>query len=464
MEGKSKFVILIILMLIFSGTIVNAIQIISVESPKEENSNFIPSKNTMANWTVMYYMCGDSYMNYYMDFILDNISEIGSDDELNIVGLVDKKKPGNSVLFYISESGEIVELNEVYGWPEEVDMKSLNTLELFCIQMMQNYPAKYYALIICASGESGWQGYVLGDTDNAGFDTITIPKFANSLENIVNEAGHKIDVMVGSCAVSMIENAYQFNPSLNYLVGTQDCFPDWQVVPLFCEAVKQLKNDKSLTAEEFAIQGPLNFDPVSFIYNEGYGKSISLISRIFDKLPFPRLHSVIHHSNLGAINVTQINNLTKSFDDLASYLLLNILDEQVMKGIKKTRKKVTELAKCNSIFYLLTRIYPRYPFEFLAYDCYIDLYDLVQLFEKNIDNDVIKSKCEDVLNKINQTVTYVANNSNSSTRGMNIYFPENNYKYNKNKYKGEIPMPYEGLKFSEDTCWDEFLKFFYAKK
>lgn len=248
MKRKLIFVILIILILTFSVTIVNAVQINKFEFFKEKNSNLILSKNSIANWTIMHYMCGDSNMNDYIDPLLENLTKIGSDDELNIVCLIDKISYGNSKLAYISETGEIIELNEMYGWPDEVDMKNLNTFELFCTQMMVNFPAKYYGLIIFASGRVGWQGY-----------------------------------------------------------------------------------------------------------------------------------------------------------------------------------------------------------------------DLVRLLRENIQNDIIKSKCDDVLEKIDQTIPFVQQNPNVTNCGLNIYFPSSMFMYNKFKYKGKTTSPYEELKFSEDTCWDEFLKYYLDK-
>jgi hypothetical protein len=412
--------------------------------------------SNIANWTVMYYVCGDSNMDVYVDPLLENLSKIGSDDELNIVCLVDKIGYGNSKLIYINETGEQTKLNDFYGWPDEVDTGNLNTLELFCTQMMINFPAKYYALIVFASGGLGWQGYYIGDKDSK--NVVTVPDFANSLKNIVNKTGHKIDVLVGSCAVNMIENAYEFNPFVNYFVGTQDCLPDRNVIPMFSLAVSELKNNESLDAEEFSIQAPIKYETVSFIYVEGYGGRISFISKLFDKLPFSRLHSVVHHSNLASINLSQISDLTTSFDDLVSYLILHLNDKDIFNDIKNTRKQVCELGKCGTKFWFLSKFYRTHPFEFLAFDCYVDLYDLIRLLKENIQNSYIKSKCNNVLEKINQTIAFVKKNNDAPNCGLSIYFPGSKFMYNRYRSKGKIPSPYEDLSFSKDTLWDEFLR------
>jgi len=420
-------------------------------------NDFANSNSVAANWTVMYYICGDSNMNIYVDPLLENLSKIGSDDKLNIVCSVDRIGYGNSKLIYINGAGEQIKLNCLYGWPDEVDTNNLSTFERFCTQMMINFPAKYYALVVFASGGLGWQGYYIGDKDSK--NVVTIPDFANSLKNIVDQTGHKIDVLVGSCAVSMIENAYEFSPFVNYLVGTQDCLPHKNVIPMFSTAVSELKNNENLDAEGFSIQAPIKYEPISFIYQEGYNERISFISKLFDKLPFKNLHSVVHHSALGSINLSQVINLAASFDDLASSLILNLKD--IRGDIKNVRKQVSELGKCSPKFWFLIYFYPAHPFECLAFDCYVDSYDLVHLLKENIQNADIKSKCGIVLEKINQTIAFVKQNNDAPNCGLSIYFPSIKFMYNKYRRMGKIPSPYEDLSFSKDTQWDEFIRAYF---
>lgn len=458
MKMRKILCVLFMISIIFISGTVSAILVYNSDDKKLYNCD----QNPTANWTIMYYICGESNIDYYVDFLLENLSSLGSDNDLNIVCLVDKVNYGNSKLIYINEAGEEENLNDIYGWPEEVDTSNLNTLELFCTQMMLNYPAKYYGLIVFASGGCGWQEYYIGDKDGSGITKL--PDFANTLKNATDKTGKKIDVLIGSCAVNMIEVAYELNPAVNYLVGTQDCFPHSHVIHLFFDAVEELKNNTGLSPEDFAIQGPIKFKPLSFIYWEGYGKGISLLSKILNKLPFPKLHSVYHHPNCAAINITEIVNLTQAFDELASLLLLNIHDKDIYEAIKKSRVQVAELGRCAPKISFLFKFYDRNPFEFLAWDCYIDMYDIVRLFKENIPNSHIKSKCDEVLEKINQTISYNAKNQNISNCGISIYFPDSKFMYNKYRLGGKIPYKYEEIKFSKDTLWDEFLKEYLYKK
>ena len=452
MSGKimiKKILIVIVSILLLT----NCVQAVNINLSEKTFFN-----SSITNWTVMYYMCGDNdAMDSYIAPLLENLSNIGSNKNLNIISLSDRTGSGNSKIYYFNETGEKIELNQIYGWPSEINTNNLNTLELYCKQIINSYPAKNYALIIYTAGGNGWQTIYLGDEDDKN-NVVTYPELAQSLETITSSVGKKIDVFVGSCSINMMEVGYELAPYVDYIVGTQDCFPLNHVVPMFYKAVYDLKNNTDLTPEEFAVRSPANYKAVTFHYIEGYGGKISVLFKIFDRLPCNELHSVYHHSSIGVINNSELSKLSKDFNDLISLLILNIHDTEIFSSIKKTRNEVQELAKCAPIFPSLYNFYRKFPFEFLAYDCYVDMYDLIHLFKENIDNDVIKNRCDIVLNQINKTIPMVSKVENIPSCGMNIYFPKNSFLYNKYKSRGKIPCPYEELKFTKDTEWDEFLK------
>ncbi len=422
--------------------------------------NSVTSETTdgLANWTVMYYMAGDNFgMDPYINLLLENLSTLGSDENLNIISLSDTMQPDDSKLYFFDENGFKIELNEDFGWPTEINTADLNTFELFCIQMMNNYPAEHYALITFSAGGAGWQEIPFNDRDDLS-KIVTYPMFSESLDKIVTQTGQKIDVLVGSCAFNMLEIGYEISPYVDYLVGTQDCFPHEYVIPMFFDLVSDLKNNTEMTPEEFAIRGPANHQAISFIYMEGYGEAIGRICKLFDKLPFVGLHSVYHHTSVGVINNSEVVKLVQELDDLSSLFILNLNDKDVNKGISKARYEVQELGKCSPIFPRLKMLYRRYPIDIIAYDCFVDFYDIINKIKDNIENEIIKNQCTVVLDQINKTVPMVSGVKNISSCGMNIYFPKNSFLYNKCKSGGEIHCPYEELSFVKDTNWDEFLK------
>ena len=448
-------IVFISLLIIFSLSFVS-FNVIGLTDLSERD--LIKHSNTNADWTVMYYMCGDAHMQEYIPSLVENLSNLGSNEKLNIVALIDEKGENNSDLVYFSENGDKTRLNELYNWPDEVDTGQLNTLEIFCSQMMKTYVAENYALITFICGGVNWQKYCI--TEAKSKNIVTIPEFAESLGTIYENVGSKIDVLFTSCAYSMFEIGYELFPYLDYLVATQDCFPRDHVVPLFFDSVEDLKNDTTLPPEEFAKRSPANYDPVTFVYKDSYGDKSCKLTKMFYNTSLEKIRFVRHHSNVGVINLSQLGELKNTFEHLISFLLLHINDNEVLSAVKKSREEVQELAKCSPISPFLYSFYEKFPFECLASDNSVDLYDLINRFKENIENIEIKNKCDSVLEKINESIPSVSGCKDIEIHGMNIYFPDSKYMYNKNRVNGKITIKYEDLKLSSSTLWDEFLKEF----
>ena len=445
---KTFFSILLVIMFFLSSVTANVFT--------ESNKKLETKNASNANWTVLYYLCGDSNMDVYIEPILNNLSKMSSNENINILILKDNIGYGNSRLYYLNENGELNNFNNLYGWPDEVDMNDPNTFELFCKQMMTAYPANHYAFITFASAGFGWQRYSIHDYDSDRY--ISIPDFANSLKNIIEYVNHKIDVFFVSCAGNAIEIAYEFAPYIDYIVGTQTCFSHDTVVSRFFEATYDLYNNTDLTPEEFAKKAPLRFKPESFNYYESYYGELPLLNKILNRLPFKGLHTITFHPSSAVVNLSHVNNLTIALNDLSSYLILNIQDEQIIRGIKNSRNNVRETAKCHPKFWILYPIYFRYGFEITGYNGNVDLYHLIMLLKQNIQDNHFQILCNNVFEGFNKTIPVIKKVENDTSYGLNIYFAKQKILYNKYVLAGKVPVPYEELKFSKDTNWDEFLK------
>jgi hypothetical protein len=409
-------------------------------------------------WTVMYYMCGDSNLNGYISPLLENLSTIGSSQELTIVALKDNTGPENSALLYFDESGNIIELNDEFGWPDEVDMSDVHVLELFCTQMMEAYPADHYALITYTSAGTGWQEFPLVDNDSNGGRNISTPAFAHCLQRVVENVGHKIDVLFVSCAMSTMELAYEIAPSVDYIVGTQDCLTKKSIVPRFFDAVWDLRNNTDMSPEEFASMAPFRCDPEPFYYREAYGQELPIVCKFLNKLPFPGFHSVIHYSSSSVINLSTINELASKLDNLSLILIAHLVDKQWKEGITRARSQTQEYDKCRPKYPFLRLIYQRYPFAVLAYNCVIDLYNFIEILRYYVDNDTLKNLCNALLDSYNDVVPALKKVSYDNSHGLNIYFPVRKQTYNNFLFNSTALCPYEGLLLSKNTSWDEFLR------
>ncbi|HEC94464.1 MAG TPA: hypothetical protein ENI45_00685 [Thermoplasmatales archaeon] len=308
-----------------------------------------------------------------------------------------------------------------------------------------------------------------------------MPAFANVLKEVTFNGERKIDVIgFMPCVTGMFEVAYEIAPYVSYMVASEehqleelDKGPEytWQ----YLETTWGLKNNTDMTPKEFAVSLVEQFTPCDFpmwvfysymiLLKKGeYGRVLeflsNLLTNILNKLPNPDLHLVSLHTTLSAVNLSSVGEVAAAVDDLASILMLNRHDERLMEAVCYARRNVREYGK----FYVKNRAtliyYMNMPIEKLAFDSFVDLYDLVQLINESMENQAVKEACMQVMKRLEKAV--VANKAMPAddSHGLSIYFPENKKLYNKYLWSNEIPSPYEDLRFSHDTLWDDFLRMF----
>ena len=233
-----KFIIATTIILIISSAISsNAIS-------QELGDKNITYNGEIADWTVMYYMCSDlSFFSKDPAETAENLSRIGSTDGLNIVVMKDSYGLGNTELYEINDTGAKILLNEKYGWPDEVNTGNTNTLIQFCKLMMNDYPAKYYSLVLVAPGTAGWIVRSLHDSN--GVRGPSWPQFGEAMKEITDDGNNKIDVIfIESCVLGLIENAYEISPYVNYMICSEEHIPDGiECVQRYYEPLWDLKNN-----------------------------------------------------------------------------------------------------------------------------------------------------------------------------------------------------------------------------
>lgn len=417
----------------------------------------VTSAQSIANWTVMYYICGDSNIRDYVDPLLENLSHISSTKNFNLIVFIDKYGRDDFHIYYIGKKGAFIEISTKLGWPSEVDTGDPDILKLFCTQMMRLYPAKHYALIPYASGGTGWQRFCLPD-NHPKTHGVSLPNLSNALEFIFNRTHHKIDVMFGSCGTGVIELAYEVSPYVDYLVVTQDCISREHLVERFYQATWDVRNNSNLTPEEFGRQAAAHLKPEVFYYQESYyNKTLPNWIKILNNSTFKGLHTVLFYDSTAVINLSNINKLIESINSLGNYLIKH-LSEKFLDNIKTARSKTREYGKCFPKFYFLEPIYNKTRFEFMAYDCFIDIKDFVEHLKKTTDDNTLEFLCNNIIIGVNETVSAIKKVPSDHSNGLSIYFPQEKILYNKYIFYGKIPYQYESLRFSYDTSWDEFLK------
>jgi len=420
-----------------------------------------PLNNDSTNWTIMYYFAADNKMTNTAKTFIQNLTKIGSSDELNIIMLYDGNQQSDTKLYYVKKGGGLEELNEKFGWPDEVNIADKNTLSLFCRQMMNAYPAQHYGLMIVSVG-AGWQGIcpefgppLRPYTD---ISIITMSDFQEALQEITKNGEKRLDVIsIVACLAGMIEVASEIKPYANYFVASEEDNPLLQVWPSI-DSLWNLKNNTDMTPEEFVK------DIINYYMPYDVPLCSVFIRRLFNNLPFPLLHVVTLHTTLSAVNLSKLNEVENSVNDLASLLLLNQENENSRKAVQNARSEVREYGKYSPKNYVLgwpprRPLYDEISLEILAYDAFIDLYNFAQILYNETENQGVKTACSHIIDSINNVVlAYKTTIEDNSSHGLSIYFPLTRWLYNHFIFSRKIPSPYEEIQFSQNTAWDEFLR------
>jgi hypothetical protein len=440
--------------------VTTSVQPIQANCSKQDNDEKTCFTGDVANWTIMYYMAGDvEGMDSWTNPLIENLTKIKSAPDINLVIFIDGFERADLRVFYIDSNGGIIDLRQVFNWPDEVDSSDLNTLEIFCKQMIPEFPAKYYGLIPIASGGTGWQLMCLHDKHDGDIG-VSIPDFANTLKNIFEATTHKIDVLFTSCAMNMIEVAYEFSPYVNYIVGTQTCYSKQYLVQRFYESVWDLKNDTSLTPEAFAKKAPERLLPLTYYYDESYYGKLPLLNRILLKLPFKAFHPVLYNDSTAVVNLSSIDTLVTSIDNISHFFLLNEYDTHIKEAVAKSWKQTKKLGECMANNKLLSTIHRKWQFEITSSTRYLDINHFMLLLKNNTTNVQLRSLCSDVIAALNDTISAIKKVDGDNQYGLSIYFPSTAYNYNKYPVLYKLPCPYEALMFAKNTDWDEFLKIY----
>ena len=414
-----------------------------------------------AKWTVMMYLaCDTGLRTTLIPYYTKILTDIGSDNDLNIVALIDGKEKDDTSYYYVAEK-----LLVPLPWYEsESNMADPETFERFLSLTMYNYPADHYALFTLSDFGSGWQGIFCDTTGGGGMKTlslITIPEVSMVLKNITHDGTNKIDVYgIDVCIPQTVEVAYQIAPYVDYMVANQEHGHEGQISDEgfligwnYSYYLQELKDNSDMTPEQFAMLITDSYRPGT------YTNKIMMI------IPAPPWYPiVVFYTTLSTINLSKISLLKQSINKLASTFIDNL--NNIKNDIKTARSQTREYGKLYRKFWWLPpTIYYALKLEPLSYDCFIDLYDFVEKLKNETVNQEIKNSCIQVMDALN--ITIIANKALATdpSHGLSIYFPELKCQYDQsiwryplNKNFRKIPSPYEDLQFSQDTSWDEFLK------
>lgn len=435
----------------------------TIQKNKEEK-NLFSKIDDKADWTVMVYLAADvSGRTNFIDYYFDIYSDIGSDDDFNLVVLADGLDYADTGYYHIKED-VVVPL----PWYEiESDMASANTFERFLDLTKYNYPADNYALITISDNGAGWQG-VFSDSHGTGgysdFTILPITQVGDVLKNVTNNGTQKLDIWATDvCIPGTSEVAYEISPYVDYFVANQECGGegrlsqenntrlDWN----YSYFLQKLKDNTDISPRNFAEIIVKSYNPGTWEFKLFY------VLNAPEWYPIPTFHTTLATSNL-----SYMDQLVNSVDNLSKILKENFT--QLKNDIKKARSQVREYGNIYRKFWFIpSTIYYFIPHKKLSYNAYIDLYDFAEKLKNETQNAELKNTCIQILNALN--ITVIENNvlPTDPSHGLSIFFPEYTSQYENHLHRTlssknfkKTPTNYKDTLFAQNTGWDDFIKTF----
>lgn len=428
----------------------------------------------IAKWTYMSYASFDtpianSLVCKDVQHLIDVMRNISSNEELNLVMLLDVMFPEDKTNFIYFNNSDI----ENQSWFEiDSNMGDKDTLIEFIKQVKEKYPAEKYALILKSPRGMSWQGLCKDDDINKlSFQsdleeqTINMPELSGALREVTNNGRDKIDLIgFSTCITGSLEVAYQISPFAEYMVASEENMQSFtsnsEYSWPFNKSLQALKNNPNMSGEEFA---------ECIVNNFKAGKNTSAYIRC---TPFKKKVNIPIDTTLSAINLSKISNVVDSVDNLASLLIDNIQDYRAI--IKKSRSEARRFGPW----------YPRTRFGYALYlpicintmeklgipfymDVWLDLYHFTEILSSKITNDdpehdKVIAACHEVMKMLNESV--IANNvsEGDNAHGLHIYFPPDADKYNVHLWwiwrglkRGYAC--YEKVDLAHSTYWNEMI-------
>ena len=470
-ENKIR-IITFLTVLLFLSIQVNAFSI------DVNNKNIKSEVTPIKKWTYLTYASwdatiGNSLVKNDTQHLLDIMKSIGSDENLNIVMLLDSMFPDDETKLNYFEKDNIIDLT----WDEkDSDMGDKDTLVKFVKKVKTEYPAENYALILSSPRGMGWQG-ICHDDDTAKARTqslfelknMDMPELSSALREVTNNGRDKIDVIgFATCITGSIEVAYQIAPFANYMVASEENMQSFTSNQKYAWPVNKslniLKNNTNISAEEFA---------KCIVKNFHAAKNTSA----YIGIPFiKRKVNVPVDTTLAAVNLSKISEVAVSIDNLASSLIDNM--RFYKKKIKEARLEARKFGPWYArtvlgyFLYLpvFMNIYEKLGIPFFM-DVWVDPYHFSELLSASIDSDdpdsdSITDECYAVMNAINNSIIALNVSEGDNAHGLHIYFPSSAQRHNKHLWYIGLKdiyilrrayACYEDLDFAEATSWNEML-------
>lgn len=203
--------------------------------PKPALANKITrSKGAVAakEWTVLYYLDADNNLEPDMLNDVNEMEQIGSTDNVNLVVLLDRNPSyddrdgnwtNNRLDFLTRDKDQEKITSKVLDDLKEMDMGDPQTLVNFVAFGLQNFPAKHYAVVLGDHGGT-WMSSLNDETNNEG--GLKLAGLISALDALKKGGAPTFDLMVfDMCLMSQVEVMDAISPYVSYAVASEELEP-----------------------------------------------------------------------------------------------------------------------------------------------------------------------------------------------------------------------------------------------
>jgi len=380
------------------------------------------NNETESEWTVISYLAGDNFLDWFMKENMKELIKTGSSNKVNSIVFLDTTDNETKV-FKVNKDDPLRIPTRIvnYSWQEqELNTGDPLTLINFAAWAIREYPARKYFLILGGYGE-GWIG-LLHDMNNGqgDVDVLSLGELRYALENITEvikgvNGKSKIDVLgLDACYMGMLEVMYQIRDYADYLISSEneEALDGWPYDKLIQPIINKPEMDSSQLAS---------------IVVDTYIDSV--------KGSPSKMKNVL---TLSVVDLGLIEEVVREMEAL-SLLLLRLQ--------KENPGKITFAERVTNKFLISAHIAGRY----VPYSVLFDLNDFVENLRVGLINNKTASeiirRLSDLLSKaiIKEKHQALKGQYNLGIGGITLYFA------------GMDTKGYIDNDFAIDTHWDEFI-------
>jgi len=178
----------------------------------------VSAEPIIKDWTILHYGAGDNDLGKYTLGNLNEMEEVGSGDNVNIVAQFDFKGSGCTRYYITRDDNPVLMTSPVIEKLGKVNMADPEQLSQFIAFGMKKYPARHYMLILDSHGNA-WKGLSLEESSNG---RMTLPVLRRSIEKAEQESGARLDILAfDACLMASTETAYEMRNTASYMIASE---------------------------------------------------------------------------------------------------------------------------------------------------------------------------------------------------------------------------------------------------